>query len=397
MRSLRILSYFLLSFFIIALIAIIFFGFRFYQIINSPLAVKPSPVTIIVSPGMNLPELMLELQERQLLSHPRYFKLWALYKHAYFHLKVGEYLITSKTTPNQLLNNILKGRVYFRKIVFIEGWTFKQMKATLRKNPYIQHKLLNYSDKQIMQIVADKPNLSPEGMFFPNTYEYTWGNSDLLILKTSYRYMQRFLTSHWPERSANVSYDNPYQALIVASMIERETPLNKEKPIIAGIILQRLQKGMRLQIDPTVLYGVGKSYKEIIRHADLWDNNQYNTYRHKGLPPTPISMPSGASILAALHPQDTDYLYFVAKGDGGHTFSKNYHDQLVAVANYRSLSKNNDPSESMSKSLSQPNDIQNAKIKNPNLFSLFCSSLLPSRIFCINLPVIPANSKMIEK
>lgn len=375
-RSLIILT----SLLLIVLIAIAILGINFYRFANTPLLKQPDskPFTIIVSAGMNIPQLANILQKHQILSNPFYFNLLALYKHAHFHLKIGEYLITDSTTPNQLLNHVLQGKVYFRKITFIEGWTFKQMKQALLKNNYLKHTLKNVSDERIMQMIGAKANLSPEGLFFPDTYEYTFGNTDILILKTSYQHMQTFLSKHWTKRASHLPYETPYQALIVASMVERETPLNEEKPIIAGIILNRWQKGMRLQIDPTVLYGVGKSYKEVIASKDIWDQNAYNTYRHKGLPPTPISMPGAASILAALHPKQTDYLYFVAKGDGGHQFSVTYDDQRVAVNQYRStvLKTDNNNGISLNNTAIQDNRIYQ------NLIASFCTPYSPLKIMC---------------
>lgn len=336
MHLLRLLSNILLTSICTALI---FFGIYFNKFIYRPiLPFSASQTTVIVEPGMDVEGLLNQLQAQKIEINPILFHVLAFSKHADKRMRTGEYLITTKTTPNSLLDRIIAGKVYMRKITFIEGWTFKDMRKRLQKNPYIKHATANLSDAQIMKLLSAESDM-PEGLFFPDTYEYTYGNTDLVILKNSYRYMTKYLAKQWLKRDLNLPYQNSYDALIVASMIEKEGLLNKEKPIIAGVILNRLEKNMRLQIDPTVLYGMGKSYRSPITSEDIWNKNPYNTYRNAGLPPTPISMPGAVSIQAALHPQLNDYLYYVAKGDGGHQFSTSYHDHQIAVASYRSFMK----------------------------------------------------------
>ena len=327
----------IIYFFIIILffIGISFFGKNLYQFIHSPLLPHNAPkTTIIIEPGTKVDSLILNLEKHNATINHFYFHLLAFYKHANYRMRVGEYLINHKTTPNSLLNRIIAGKVYIRKITFIEGWTFKEMRKRLDKNPYIKHTISALSNEQIMKLLSSQ-QINPEGLFFPDTYDYSYGNTDFIILRNSYYYMKHYLSKQWLKRDPDLPYKDSYQALIVASMIEKEALLNKEKPIIAGVILNRLKNRMRLQIDPTILYGMGKSYRSPILKTDIQNKNPYNTYRVSGLPPTPISMPGAYSILAALHPQKNNYLYYVAKGDGSHQFSSTYHDHQIAVAHYR--------------------------------------------------------------
>lgn len=320
--------------FIAAMTAVVWFTFDFYQFFSAPLIKSGPDTSIKVYPGTTIRQLIDELKQRQLLQHDDLFLMYARYKDSQVRLRYGEYLITPSTTAPQLLKNIINGTGLFdRQITFIEGWTFNDIKNALANNPNVRHTILNKTNAQIMQMLG-KSDLHPEGQFFPDTYNYTWGNSDVDILQKAYEHMQKCLQTQWPTRAANLPYENAYQALIVASLVEKESALNKERPLIAGVIINRLRKGMRLQVDPTVLYGISGSFNGAITQEDLKAKNPYNTYVIKGLPPTPIGMPGASSINAALHPVITDSLYYVAKGDGSHIFSNNYQQHLIAVKSY---------------------------------------------------------------
>jgi UPF0755 protein len=233
---------------------------------------------------------------------------------------------------SKLLNNIVRGRVYNRKLVVIEGWTYKNLLRILQKNTVLQHVLNPQNQSAVMALLGSKEP-RPEGMFFPDTYFYTWGNSDLEVLRYAYKKMQRVLIRAWNERADDVPYKDPYEALIVASLIEKETAQASERPIIASVILNRLQKNMPLQIDPTVSYGLGDARMKLkLSHLKLY--TVYNTYLLRGLPPTPISLPGKACIEAAMHPMQTQYLYYVSRGDGSHQFSETYTQHLEGVNKY---------------------------------------------------------------
>ncbi len=209
-----------------------------------------------------------------------------------------------------------------------------QIRRVFSNTTALQKTVIDQSDPVLMSTLG-YPYNSPEGLFFPDTYLYTWGNKDTKILRQAYQHMQNFLNQQWEQKAENLPYKDAYQALIVASLIESETHVASERPLIAGIILQRLKKQMYLQIDPTVLYGVNKPFGSKITQDDLHNDNPYNTYRHYGLPPTPINMPSAPSIQAALHPIYTNALYYVARGDGTHTFSATYIQHLAAIKKNR--------------------------------------------------------------
>jgi UPF0755 protein len=208
------------------------------------------------------------------------------------------------------------------------------MRKLLAENPSVRQDSQGMSDADILKQIGAEES-SPEGLFFPNTYMFASGMSDLSILKRAYRTMQVNLNEAWARRSPNLPYSSPYEALIMASIVEKETAKAEERPRIAGVFIKRLQVGMKLQTDPTVVYGLGANYEGRLRKKDLTTDTPYNTYTRLGLPPTPIAMPGMAAIDAALKPDKTDALYFVAKGDGSHQFSKSLEEHNRAVNQYQ--------------------------------------------------------------
>ncbi|AAO90046.1 endolytic transglycosylase MltG [Coxiella burnetii] len=318
---------------IVVMILGMWFAIVWHRFIHTPLQSDKAiqqVSTIKVPPGTGIHYLAKSLHEQGLLQNPQFFIWLARLKGDAPLLKAGEYEITPTMTPLELLRNVVAGKVKQRSITFIEGWTFREMKQTLEENPYIHHTIDRLSDQKILAKLGCT-NLRPEGLFFPDTYSFTWGDNDIKILRQAYQRMQTILNEAWQQRADNLPYKNPYQALILASLVEKETALPKERPKIAGVILRRLKKGMPLQVDPTVLYGLGRPYGSPITKEDLVSNSPYNTYQHYGLPPTPIDMPSRASILAALKPESGDALYYVARGDGSHIFSATYKEHKEAI------------------------------------------------------------------
>ncbi|MFT3742571.1 MAG: endolytic transglycosylase MltG [Gammaproteobacteria bacterium] len=309
---------------ILLVVAMIFawFSYRFFY-----LPVTTTPKLFIVKPDETIDQLSLRLSQQHLIPDRFYFLGMAkLYKVS--RLKSGEYQLDAHSTANQLLQKLQKGQILYRKITFVEGWTFKQMLTAIRHNPYLAHTLPDTLGDSIPQKMAF------EGLFYPDTYLFSLGTKDTKILQMSRSLMQKKFRAAWLKRAPNLPYQAPYQALIIASMVEKETANFQERPIIAGIILKRLQLGMRLQIDATVIYGLGQDHPKNLTRVELLQDTPYNTYTRKGLPPTPIAMPSYSSIQAALHPQNTPYLYYVAKGDGTHRFSENLQAHHAATQKY---------------------------------------------------------------
>lgn len=305
-----------------------------YHLIYAPLHIS-RPSILLIKPGTTITQLSRQLQARGIIQHPRALVLFADVTGRANRLRYGAYQLTPGMSAEVLLYNITHGQGLVRyHITFIEGWTFRHMRQALQSDPHIKHVLQDKTQQQVMALLGH-PKQHPEGRFFPDTYEFTWGVSSLQILSMAYQKMQAVLAEQWQTRAEALPYRNAYQGVIVASMIEKETALNSERPIVASVILNRLKKHMRLQIDPTVLYGLGKPYGSAITKQDLQSKTPYNTYVIYGLPPTPIDMPSLASIKAAFHPAKTEYLYYMARADGSHVFSTTYKAHKKAVQRYR--------------------------------------------------------------
>lgn len=322
----------------IVIIGIFFFALMSIQLkrfLYEPmLSATDAPLIIEIKPGTPIIALAWQLKRQGLIKSPKYFLWYAKLHHAARHIKAGEYLIKpGKTTPARFLKNVWAGKIYLRQFTIVEGWSFQQILDAINKNSYFHHSLKDLSNHQIMT-KFDPPNLHPEGQFYPDTYLFAKGTPDVKVLKIAFNKMQNLKQKMWAQRAQNLPYKTPEDALIVASLIEKETALAEEKPIISGVILRRLAKDMRLQIDPTVIYALGKSYQGKLTTQDLRFNSPYNTYMNKGLPPSAIAVPSAQSIYAALHPAPGDSLYFVAKGYGRHQFSATLKDQDTAIKTY---------------------------------------------------------------
>ena len=322
------------SSFSILLVIILSIALSYIHFLRAPLLRHNSlPLTIKIPPGSAAIRIGYLFTQTHTVRYPTYW-LWYMQVSAKRTcLQAGEYLITPDMTPHRVLNILASGKIVQHKIIFIEGWTFLELKQALKNEADLTTTMASLSDAQIMQKIGASET-QPEGLFFPDTYLYVWGENDLTVLKKAYVRMQAVLQAEWQHRAEHLWYKKPYQALIVASMVEKETALPSERALIAGIILNRLHKQMPLQIDPTVMYGVHQSFTTPLTLADLHAKTPYNTYRYYGLPPTPICMPSLASIEAALHPAKTKFLYYVAKGDGSHAFAETYQQQKANVKRY---------------------------------------------------------------
>ncbi|MEP6482890.1 MAG: endolytic transglycosylase MltG [Rudaea sp.] len=267
-------------------------------------------------------------------GQPIYWRVLARQMEVAGKLKAGEYAIDPGISPRMLLMKMAAGDVIQHRFTIVEGWTFAQLRAALGAETGIKQTMASMDDVAVMRELGenDKP---PEGWFLPETYSYVKGTTDIDVLRHAHASMQKQLDEHWPSRMPNAMLTTPYQALILASIVEKETAKPDERPQIAAVFLHRLQLGMKLQTDPTVIYGLGAAYDGKIHRRNLDTDTPFNTYTRAGLPPTPIAMPGAASINAVLHPAATDALYFVARGDGSHEFSPSLEAHNRAVSKYQ--------------------------------------------------------------
>lgn len=313
--------------------------YQWYRFLTTPLMVPSQGLVYEFLPGASVKRLAFELHEQGALTRPYFFILLARWLHQAHDLKAGEYLIMPGTKPRELLNLLSAGLVRQHTITLVEGWTFKQLLQALQAHPSIRSTLPKEHPEEWVVRCLNIPAAHPEGQFLPETYHFPKGTTDIAILKRAHQALHAYLTEAWERRAAGLPYATPYEALIVASLVERETHVPYERSQVAGVIVRRLQKRMPLQIDASVVYGLGEAYNGKLGRADLRKASHYNTYLNPGLPPTPIANPSRASIEAALHPDAGDALYFVATGSGGHYFSKTLTEHNQAVARYRNYQR----------------------------------------------------------
>ncbi|WP_414691352.1 endolytic transglycosylase MltG [Noviherbaspirillum sp.] len=249
-------------------------------------------------------------------------------------LKAGNYELKPGTTPLALIDQLARGEFAQEALVIIEGWTFRQMRQAVASHPALKHDTAALSDQELLAKI--NPQYSkPEGLFFPDTYLFAKGASDLQVYKQAHSLLQKRLNEAWGRRDPSLPYKSPYEALIMASIVEKETGQKSERNMIAAVFINRLKRGMLLQTDPTVIYGMGDAFKGNIRKRDLETDTPYNTYTRAGLPPTPIALPGAESLEAALNPANTDALYFVSRGNGTSVFSSNLNDHNRAVNKYQ--------------------------------------------------------------
>ena len=306
--------------------------FCFYA--NNPLPLPHTPFEFTVKQGASLKSLARQLTVANLLPEAQSF--WALGRamNQATGIRAGTYRLAEPLTPLALLQKLNDGDVISISITFVEGVTFADMRAQLESLKELKITLSGASNVDVMKRIGAAES-NPEGLFFPDTYQFSAGATDLDLLKKSYRMMQQKLAEAWAQRDTGLPYKNPYEALIMASIIEKETGKAEERPLIGAVFTNRLKIPMRLQTDPTVIYGMGQRFDGNIRRHDLTTDTPYNTYTRDGLPPTPIAMPGWSALVAAVKPAQSDKLYFVAKGDGSHYFSRSLDEHNRAVAKYQ--------------------------------------------------------------
>ncbi len=295
----------------------------------------PTPtVDLSIEPGTSAREVAIAVAEAGVSVHPAMLYWWFRLSGQSRQIRAGSYELDRETTPRSLLRKLVQGEEALRSVTLVEGWTFRQVQAALKKAEQLKPDSQGLPPDVLMQKLG-KPGMHPEGQFFPDTYTYSKGSSDLAVLQRAMRAMDKKLASAWAVRDPKSPLQNPAQALILASIVEKETGAPGDRPAIAAVFSNRLRIGMRLQTDPTVIYGLGETFDGNLRKIDLQTDTPWNTYTRAGLPPTPIAMPGKASLLAAVQPAASKALYFVAKGDGSSHFSTGLDEHNKAVNKYQ--------------------------------------------------------------
>jgi len=312
--------------------------YRDYQtFLNTPLNVTAQQAVLTVKPGDSVSVVAEHLKQQDIIGSEHavlYLQAYARLEQLAQRIQVGEYALKPGLTPRDLLAQLVEGSVVQYALTIVEGWTFRQMLAAIADHEQIEQTLQGLDDAEIMSRLGH-PELHPEGRFFPETYHFPAGTTDLAFLQRAFETMERHLQQAWEQRIDNLPLKTPYQALILASIIERETGLPSERREIAGVFIRRLRKGMLLQTDPTVIYGMGDTFDGNIRRSDLKRDTPYNTYTRRGLPPTPIALPGEGSLVAAVNPAPGNTFYFVARGDGSHAFSRTLKEHNRNVRRYQ--------------------------------------------------------------
>ncbi len=307
-------------------------GFAWYWT-QQPVTMGADRVQYVVQPGSGVRRVAQAMQEAGIDVQPDAFVGLARFTGMEKQIKAGTYEAQRGDSPQRLLERMARGDVMQARLTFVEGWTYQRIRQALRDSPAVKQTLHELTDEEILKRLGAEHS-SPEGLFLPDTYVFAPGTSDFEILQQAYQAQQEFLQKAWEERSADLPLASPYEALILASIVEKETGKTEERARVAGVFVNRLHRGMLLQTDPTVIYGMGDRYQGRIRKRDLQTDTPWNTYTRAGLPPTPIASPGKASIHAVLHPETHSYYYFVARGDGSSAFSANLREHNRAVAKY---------------------------------------------------------------
>ncbi|KAA1175201.1 endolytic transglycosylase MltG [Marinobacter salinexigens] len=303
------------------------------QTLDRPITLE-EPLLFDVPSGSAFSQIARKLESEGLVADSLWLRLYGRLYPEQARIKAGEYEFSDGMTPKAMVEAMVAGDTKHWSIQFIEGWTFREMRAALAQSPRLSQETADWTDEEIMKSLGAEGE-HPEGRFFPDTYLFVSSETDLDLIRRAYQKMSDVLAEEWAGREEGLPYDTPYEALIMASIVERETGAPHEREQVAGVFVRRLEKGMRLQTDPTVIYGMGDKYKGRIGSRDLRTYTPYNTYRINGLPPTPIALPGREAIHAALNPDDGEALYFVARGDGTHKFSRTLREHQKAVREFQ--------------------------------------------------------------
>ncbi|RJG06152.1 endolytic transglycosylase MltG [Noviherbaspirillum cavernae] len=319
---------------IIVTLALVCAGGVYFWAHNPIIAQGAPSIEFSIKSGSSVKSSAEQIADAGVPLNPVMFSLLARFGGKGGRLKAGNYELKPGTTPLSLIDQLVRGEFAQESLSIIEGWTFKQMRQAIAEHPALKHDTAHLSDKELIAKIA--PNYSmPEGLFFPDTYLFAKGASDLQIYRQAHALLLRKLDDAWASRDPSMPYKSPYEVLVMASIVEKETGQRSERTMIAGVFVNRLKRGMLLQTDPTVIYGMGDNYQGNIRKRDLETDTPYNTYTRTGLPPTPIALPGKESLAAAVNPAKTDALYFVSRGNGTSEFSSNLGDHNRAVNKYQ--------------------------------------------------------------
>ena len=326
----------------LVVVATAYAAIQYRAFLNTPLSTDGADVDFEIVSGTSFRTVSDELQDLKLINNSRLFRLHARWTGQASAVQAGEYRIVQGTTPVDLLQQFTSGAVHLYSFTIIEGWNRWDLLRALHNDPNIDASLTDEDWPALLEEFGDSQT-HPEGLFLPETYHFPRNTSDRDVLRQAYDLMQGVVTQEWPLRAKDLPIKTPYEALILASIVEKETARSDERPRISGVFSRRLNKRMRLQTDPTVIYGIGPDFNGNLTRRDLQTDTAYNTYTRHGLPPTPIALPGRAAIKATLNPADGEELYFVATGlgDGSHTFSNSKDEHDAAVAAYlQQLRKN---------------------------------------------------------
>jgi UPF0755 protein len=319
-------------FLLVLLLAAVVGGFMTWA--RQPITTEGEPIAFTIPAGSSVGAAAQQIAKAGVPVNPLMFSMLARVTQKAAKIKAGAYELKPGTTPQGLIGQLVRGEFAQESLTIIEGWTFRQMRQALAASKSLKHDTAELSDRDLMAKISTEFK-SPEGLFFPDTYLFAKGSSDLHIYRQAHALMMNRLAAAWERRDASLPYKTPYEALIMASIVEKETGQKSERSQIAAVFVNRLKQGMMLQTDPTVIYGMGESFAGNIRKKDLETDTPYNTYTRGGLPPTPIALPGVESLAAALGPAKTSALYFVARGDGTSKFSDNLNDHNRAVNQYQ--------------------------------------------------------------
>jgi len=299
-----------------------------------PLTTSEPAIAFAITPGSGVNAAAQQMARAGVPVNPFLFQVLARLTGQSARIKAGSYELKPNTSPRRLLTQLVRGEFAQEAVTIIEGWTFRQMREAIAATKTLRHETAQMSDTELMAKVSPEFK-QPEGLFFPDTYLFAKGSSDLQIYRQAHQMLVDRLNAAWEKRDPNLPYKNPYEALVMASIVEKETGQKSERAMIAGVFVNRLRTGMMLQTDPSVIYGMGLRYEGKIAKKDLLTDTPFNTYTRYGLPPTPISLPGVQSLAAAMSPAKTDALYFVSRNDGTSQFSDNLNDHNRAVNQYQ--------------------------------------------------------------
>ncbi|MBC7917171.1 MAG: endolytic transglycosylase MltG [Rhodoferax sp.] len=305
-----------------------------YYWTNTPLPQSAPMVDLSIEPGSSAREVAKDVAQAGLNVNPSLLYWWFRLSGQSRQIKAGSYEIDAGSTPRSLLRKLVQGEEALRSVVLLEGWNIRQVREALRKADQLKPLTQGLSEPALMEQLG-RPGVHPEGRFFPDTYTYPKGSSDIMLLQRAMRAMDKRLAKAWELRDATVALQSPEQALILASIVEKETGRESDRTMVSSVFNNRLRIGMRLQTDPTVIYGLGEAFDGNLRKNDLLTDTPWNTYTRTGLPPTPIAMPGKNSLLAAVRPAASKALYFVARGDGTSQFSASLDEHNRAVNKYQ--------------------------------------------------------------